>query len=185
MQNTLKVSLYSAAAAIVVVGALLFGISNSAHAQPSSINVQSTAAATTTLTFLGNGTATSTYQIDSYPTYSSSKVFSMAGIDSVYLDLEGVASSSATVFGINVQVSNNGIDWYSVATTTLAQTSFAIPNLASSTTFVWQPNMAATSSMEVKLPDVAAIHERVQFSATGAAGAVYAEVVLKKNAQGQ
>lgn len=141
-------------------------------AQPSSINVQTTAPATTTVAFVGNGTATSTYQIDSYPTFNQSKVFSMAGIDAEYLYVQVTASSTATIFTFTPQFSNNGIDWYNIAST-------------SGTAAIWNPGTTATTGLAFKLPDMQGLHERILTSAAGAAGAVYEEVVLKKNASGQ
>lgn len=159
------------------------GLAISTKAQPSSINVQSTAVATTTVAYIGNGTATSTYQIDANNTVSASKIFSMAPIDTVYMYVQGAASSSATTFGFTVQMSNNGSDWYSVGTSSLnsAPTFTFGSSIASSTTATWLPGTTATSSFMFQLPVVAGLHERVLTSATGAAGAVYEEFVLKKN----
>ncbi len=167
---------------ILLAGFYAFGIVNS-RAQPSSVSVQTTASATTTAAFIGNGTATSTYQIDAGNVFSTSKEFSMQDVDNVYMFVQGAASSSATVFGFTVQVSNNNIDWYSVATTSLITVPSYVfgSSIASSTTATWQPGTTATSSFMFQLPNVAALHERVLISATGAAGAVYAEFALKKN----
>lgn len=162
---------------------LWFGFAISANAQPSSINVQATATATTTLSFVGNGTATSTYQIDANNTVNPNKIFSMAPIDTVYMYVTGVASSSATIFGFTVQTSNNGVDWYSVATTSVISVPSYVfgSSIASSTTATWQPGTTATSTFMWQLPVVAGLHERVVTSATGAAGGAYEEFVLKKN----
>lgn len=152
------------------------------HAQPSSINVQATATATTTRTYLSNGSGTATYQIDSYPTYSNTKVFSIAGIDSVYLYAQVEASTTATIFSFTPQFSNNGLDWYGVAS---SSTNGANAFTTASTVYTWAPGTVATSTLVFKLPDIQGMHERVLTTATGAAGAVYEEVVLKKNASGQ
>lgn len=172
MQNVKRNKTASLLAIVIFVVLAFVAFAPRSNAQPSSINVQMTAPATTTVAYIGNGTATSTYQIDSYPTYSSSKVFSMAGIDSEYLYVQATASSTATVFTFTPQFSNNGIDWYNIAST-------------SGTVATWNPGTTATSGLAFKLPDMQGLHERILTSATGAAGAVYEEVVLKKNASGQ
>lgn len=160
--------------AIVSVLALLAfaAFAPESKAQPSSISVQTTAAATTTVAYIGAGTATSTYQIDSYGVYNPAKAFSMAGIDAEYLYVQAAASSTATVFTFTPQFSNNGVDWYNIAST-------------SGTVATWNPGTTATSGLAFKLPDMQGLHERIVTSAAGAAGAVYMEVVLKKNASGQ
>lgn len=172
--------------ALIVVIAILALVSltfiQKIHAQSSSINVQVTATATTTRTYLANGSGTATYQIDSYPTYSNTKVFSMAGIDSVYLYAQVEASTTATIFSFTPQFSNNGIDWYGVAS---SSTNGANAFTAVSTVYTWAPGTVATSTLVFKLPDIQGMHERVLTTATGAAGAVYEEIVLKKNASGQ
>lgn len=162
---------------------LWFWFAISANAQPSSINVQQTAVATTTVAYVGNGIGTSTYQIDANNTVNPNKIFSMAPIDTVYMYVQGVASSSATTFGFTVQMSNNGVDWYSVGTSSLnsAPTFTFGSSIASSTTATWLPGTTATSSFMFQLPIVAGLHERVLTSASGGAGAVYEEFVLKKN----
>lgn len=182
MQNATRNSLLFVVIAFAIAAGSLIAIPR-ADAQPSSIAVQTTAAATSTLAYLGNGTATSTYQIDSYPSYSSSKPFSMAGIDANYLYLELTASSSATVFTVTPQVSNNGTDWYNVSgvlSSTATQST-----MASTTAYVFQPTVTTATFIAFKLPDITGLHERLVFSASGAAGAIYAEVVNKHNASGQ
>jgi hypothetical protein len=166
MQNLLKnkgweIGAVAAFAAAVVLLLLV----PKTNAQPSSINVQTTAVATTTLIYVGNGTATSTYQIDSYPTFSSSKIFSMAGIDSEYLFIQVNASSSATVFSFTPQFSNNGIDWYNYGTLGTPATN-GNTAVSTSTAFTWTPGTTATTSMAFKLPDLAGMHERIMVSAT-------------------
>lgn len=179
MQNILKNSLLGFAVACVLAAVLAI-FAHPAHAQPSSIFVQTTATATTSVSYLSPGVATSTYQIDSYPTSSSSKVFTMAGIDNVYLYAQVAASSTATQYIFTPQFSNNNIDWY--GTGSLGTPSAAGATAVSTTTsFIWTPGTTATTSMAFKLPDMAGIHERIITSVSGAAGALYQEIVLKKN----
>lgn len=167
----------------ILSSAIIIAFAPRVDAQPSSIAVQTTNAATSTVAYLGNGTATSTYQIDSYPSYSSSKAFSMAGIDAVYAYLELTASSTATVFSVTPQFSNNNIDWYNYSGPLSTNSSQVI--MASTTAYTFTPNTTATTFVAFKLPDMTGIHERLVFSALGAAGSVYAEVVNKKAASGQ
>ena len=155
--------------AVFVVGFMV----TKTHAYPSSLTIDTTATATTTRTFVGNGTATSTYQFDSYPTYNPTKPFSMGQMDAEYLYVQAEASSTATVFGITPQFSNNGVDWYTYGTLTGL-------NVTSTTTYTWQPATVATSSMTFKLPTMYGMHERVLVSGSGAAGAIYMEVVMQK-----
>lgn len=180
MQNVKRSSILFAVAGFAIA-AILIALAPRADAQPSSIAVQTTAAATSSWAYLLNGSATSTYQIDSYPSYSSSKAFSMAGIDAEYLYLELTASSTATVYSVTPQFSNNGIDWYNYSNTTVAGSQ----TLASTTAYAFDPNTTATTFVSFKLPDMSGLHERLVFSASGAAGAIYAEVVNKKSASGQ
>ena len=182
MQNVLRNRILFLFAALAIACSAIFLIPR-ADAQPSSISVQTTAAATTTVAYEGPGLATSTYQIDSYPTYSSSKVFSMAGIDAEYLFIQTVASSSATIFWVTPQFSNNGIDWYNYGQA-LSSGSFQT-TLSSTTVYAYGPLTTATSGVAFKLPDMSALHERVLLSAVGANGSIYGEVVLKKNPSGQ
>ena len=182
MQNVARNSLF--VLAILGVGFLVSLHAERVSAQPSSISVESTAVATTSISYVGNGVATSTWQLDSYPAYSSSKVFSMAGIDSEYLYVIAIASSTATVYNFTPQISNNGTDWYPIGSTGTAS-ALGIITVASTTTYSWTPSTTATTTVEFKLPDTASLHERIVVSATGAAGSYYAEVVLKKNASGQ
>jgi hypothetical protein len=133
-----------------------------AHAQPSTVTFQTTAAATTTLSFIGVGTATSTYQFDD-ATFSNGKVANMQQIDSIALYEILVASSSSSVLTTTYQVSNNNIDWYTASTSS------------------WTPGVTGTSTNVLMMPVYPTQHARVRFSLAGAAGAIYAEVDLKKN----
>lgn len=182
MKNVLRNSLFLT----LITAGLLFAFFSISYvkAQPSSLGIQTTATATTTVAFVGNGTATSTYQIDSYPTSSFTKVFTMAGTDSVYLYVQGAASTTATTFTFTPQWSNNNIDWYTAGSQGTANANGVIA-VATSTSFTWQPGTTATTSIMFKLPELSGLHQRVLSSASGGAGAVYEEIVLKRNAQGQ
>ena len=164
-------------AMVIALGAVF--LVNEAKASPSSIAVQTSANATTTVAYIGNGTATSTYQFDN-TSFSSGKVPTMTAIDASYLYVQVAASSTATVLTVTPQVSNNGIDWYGIGSEGTASAAGAIA-VSTTTSFTWTPGTTATTSMEFKLPDVATVHERIVFSMTGGAGAIYNEVVLKQN----
>ena len=172
--------IWSVALFFAVVAGVLISYAQYANAQPSSLSVQTTATATTTVAYIGNGSATSTYQIDSGNIFSSSKTLNMQGIDSMYLYVQAAASSTATKYSIVPQFSNNNIDWYGFGTQGTADANGNIA-VSTTTTFTWTPGTTATTSMTFVLPYSAALHERVVVSASGAAGALYMEVVLKKN----
>lgn len=184
MQSILKNKVSFAVVVALVVIASIGVFVSKVSAQPSTLTVQTTATATTTVSYLTSGTGNFTYQIDSYPTYSSSKVFSMAGIDSVYLYAQVAASSTATTYTFQPQYSNNGVDWYNAGSQGTASGAGVVA-VATSTTFTWQPGTVATTSMMFRMPDLSGLHQRIITSASGGAGAVYEEVVLKKNAQGE
>lgn len=170
----------------IIAGLLLTGllfIEHQADAAPASITIQTTAPATTTVAYIGVGTATSTYQFDNN-VFSSGKIMNMQPIDRITLYVQEAASSTSSVIGITPQYSNNGIDWYSYGTATSSVSSTGATSLTTGTSYQWTPGTTATSSLVLVLPDVPTQHERVQFSATGAAAAVYAEVDMKRNAGG-
>jgi hypothetical protein len=196
MQSVTRNSILAVISAFSIA-AILIALAPRVDAQPSSIAVEATSAASSTTSFMTAGTATTTYQLDSYPTYSSSKPFSMAGIDSVSMLLDFVSQGTATSsIGYQIQYSDNGIDWYGgnslTSATPVGATGYF--SLATSTnTVYWNPNSGTganattTNFTAVNLPMVSALHERVVFTIPiGApAGAVYAEFVLKHNASGQ
>ena len=150
-----------------------------ASAQPSSLVLQTSAIATTTVAYIGNGTATSTYQIDG-STFSSGKIANLQPIDSISLFVQIAASSTATTLTITPQYSNNGIDWYNLGSQGTASASGSIA-VSTSTAFTWTPGTTATTSMVFVLPSVPTNHERVVYSMSGGAGGLYSEYDLKKN----
>lgn len=160
--------------AVIVLALAALGVLfvSKAKAQPSSIFVEATASATTTRQYLSNG-GTYTYQLDSNNTFNTSKPLNMYGVDSLAVNLQVEASSTATIYAVQEQVSNNGIDWYVVNT----GTALAV----ATSTYTFTPQTVSTSSVALNLPYVPSIHTRLVFSASGAAGALYAEIILKKN----
>jgi hypothetical protein len=163
---------------VVCLAALGLAAAGIARAMPSSVTFQSTAVATTTVSYLGNGTATSTYQIDN-AVFSSGKVANMQSVDSLSLYVQAAASSTATQYTFTPQYSNNNIDWYGMGSQGTASAAGVIA-VSTSTAFTWTPGTTATTSMVFNLPVVPTQHERIVVSASGAAGAVYAEITLKK-----
>lgn len=154
-------------------------------AAPATLAIQTSATATTSVSYMTSGTASSTYQIDNNGVFSASKVPNMQSVDSVNVYVQYAASSTAAVLTIVPQWSNNGIDWYSFNQATNATpASNGVTLLASSTlTYQFLPLSTATSSMVINLPDVRGQHERVTYGTTGANGAVYSEYVLKFNTE--
>ena len=161
--------------AILSVSLLAF----KASAMPSQVYSEQTATATSSVNYVGNGTATSTFQFDNISTLVN-KIPSMQTVDSISLYLQVAASSTATQYTIQPQYSNNNVDWYSQGSQGTASAAGSIA-VSTSTVFTWTPGTTATTSMVFNLPVVPALHERMLVSASGAAGAYYAEVDLKQN----
>lgn len=164
-----------AAVAVAVMG--VWGV---AKAQPSTIVLQATATATTSVAYMVAGVASTTYQIDN-TVFSSGKVANMQNIDEASLFLQVAASSSAANIIVTPQFSNNGIDWYSLGTATTTVTAGGTSVLAFPTTYQWVPGTTATTSIVFKLPPVPANRERIVVGSSGANAAVYMEIDLKKN----
>lgn len=160
------------ATGVVVVAIMLamLGV-QVANAQPSSVSIQATAAATTSVQYLTTAT-TYTYQIDN-AVFSSGKTANTMGVDSLAVYIQVAASSTASVFSVQEQVSNNNVDWYVVNT----GTALAV----ATSTYTFTPQTTATSSVALNLPYVPAVHTRLVFGVSGAAGAIYGEVDLKRN----
>lgn len=155
----------------ILLIATVFTIPMFVKAATSFVSSQATATATTTVMYLGNGTATSTYQLDGL---AQNKVQEMGEIDAITVLLQTAASSTATVYGVTQQISNNNIDWYTVNSGT------STVLLPGSVLYTWTPGTTATTGTAFVLQSVPAKHERLVFSAAGAAGALYAEVTLKR-----
>jgi hypothetical protein len=181
MKNVLRNSITLFGGLLLIMG-LLVAFYHSAKAQPSSVTIQTSATATTTVAFLTSGTASSTYQIDSNGAFSTTKIPNMQPIDSVNVYVQLAASSSATTLIMTPQWSNNNIDWYGFNQQTVATVAAGgvLPLASTTITYQWNPGTTATSSMVFTLPAVAAQHERVIYGTTGANGAVYSEYDLKR-----
>lgn len=152
---------------VVVAAAVYLTWGGYVHAQPSSVTIQTTAAATTTVSYLngGSATATSTYQFDN-PVFSSGKVANMMTTDSGTLYVQFTASTSPARLVWYFQCSNNNIDWYATD-----QASSTLGSTVASTTLVTSPIASCVT-----------FHERVTFYVAGGLnGSYYAELDLKKN----
>lgn len=164
MINVLKGNkfLIGGAIALAMLVTLFAVFEEPAFASPSSIQVVTSSAGTTTPIYLvTTGIATSTFQFDSGNVYSTTKPMNMLQVDSISLMIYFNASTSASILRWQYQWSNNNIDWYGL-------------NTASSTT--------ATSSIAVTAPVVNALHERLVLdTGGGTSGAYYIEADLKSN----
>lgn len=167
-----------ALAILALLAGMVFAVGN-ASAQPSTVVFQTSAAATTTVAYIGSGTGTSTYQIDN-PVFSSGKITNLQPIDSIALYVQMAASSTASTLTVTPQYSNNNIDWYALGSQGTASAAGVIA-VSTTTTFTWTPGTTATTSMVFNLPAVPTQHERLVFSMSGGAGAIYSEYDLKKN----
>lgn len=178
---------------VTAVFVSLFAFSMRAYAKSSSIFAQSSAAATTTVSFMSAGNATTTYQFDS-PTFTAGvtgKVANMQGIDASSLYILLNASSSNTVLEWQIQFSNNNIDWYgesaALSSANLSQASSTsgtvIQEASTTVTHLWSPGASGNSFKVIALPTTPTFHERVVFFLPigSAPGAVYNETDLKQN----
>lgn len=168
---------------MVIVAVGMYAIN--AKAAPSTLAIQTSAIATTTVTYLVPGTASSTYQIDNNGVFAASKVPNMQGVDSVNDYVQYAASSTSAILSITPQWSNNNIDWYNfnqpAQSTPLANGAYVLGT--STVSYQFTPSSTATSSMVIKLPAIEGQHERVVYTVAGANAAVYSEYVLKFNTE--
>lgn len=119
---TIKKTLAPALIASIAVGIILFGFVSSVGANPSAYaTTVQTASATTTISLMTAGTATTTLVYDSYATRSTAA-------DEVGLQVQFVASSTASILNINYEYTNgapgldclgtpSSCDWYQDNTT--------------------------------------------------------------------
>jgi hypothetical protein len=185
MQNALaNKTRWAVVLAVLIMSIVAFLFAEHAQANPTTVAFETSASATTSLSYMvpGTGTATTTFQFDS-PSFSAGKVANMQFIDATALYIQYVASSTTAGLEWQVQYSNNNIDWYGENQSIgAALGSASLQQEASTTvTHIWVPGVAATSTKVVILPAVPAQHERVQFfTAPGLGnGAIYEEVDLK------
>src|SRR5215204_1234627 len=182
MRKTIPTALFAAIA--------LFGVAGTASANSSYFAIgTSTSAATSSPAYMTPGTGTSTTPVfDAYAQTSSGGVTSKADVMGLLVQL--TASSSATVLNASVEYSQDGIDWYRnfVVDPNQTGTSTApIFSVGNPYSFRWQfasstvggGAVASTSnkSTAALLIPTPFRYTRVVFSLTGAAGAVWAQLV--------
>lgn len=152
----------------VAVLFLMFGLKT--YAAAPDFNVTSTAAATTTASFITAGVSTTTLTYDSLFTAS----------DKAVLLTQFAASSTSSVLNIGVQYSQNGIDWFDdELLESVNSTSTPVKSIQVANTYSWTAVGTATSSKAIYIPTPARF-TRVQYSMTGANGAVWGAMVAKK-----
>lgn len=154
----------------VAVGLLLYAFG--AHANPSDFTTVKSAASTTTVTYIVSGGNATTTPYDALNGDNAA--------DSAVLLTQFAASSTSSVLGIKIQYSQDGIDWYddnlleSTNSTTSPTYSMQIPN-----TYSWTAVGTATSSKAIAVPTPTR-YVRAVYTMTGAAGAVWNQMVVKK-----
>lgn len=152
----------------IAVGTLMYAYA--AKADAADLN-QTNTVATTTVAYLAPGLATSTQTYDSY----AGGVGDPNASDSAVLLLQFAASSTSSVLNINVQYSMNGIDWYgdNLGAAT-SSTGINLPNV-----YAWTAAGTATTSRAISIPTPVRF-SRAVIGITGASGAVYGNIVVKK-----
>ncbi len=175
MPKTSNLSLIGLFAALVLIGSVCTLFALKAHANPSDLNLSNTTA-TTTVSFVVVGTATSTETYDSY----GGGVGEPNASDGATLFVQMAASSTSSVLGIQLQYSQNGIDWFdddllqlTNATTTQAT------NVAVANSYTWKAAGTATTSKAFNVPTPTR-YVRAVISATGANAAVWKVIIAKK-----
>jgi hypothetical protein len=167
----------------------LLGMASTAHANPSVFaNATSTAAATTTLSYMTPGTATTTTPV--YDAYAQTFAGgSIAKADYAGLLVQLTSSSSVTVLNATAEYSHDGIDWYRnfvVDPNTIGTTTAPVFSVTNPFSFRWQfatstvggtglgTSNRATAALLIPTPFR---FTRVVFSLTGGNGAVWAQLV--------
>ncbi len=161
-----------------------------ASANPSSFSSPAyTATATSSLVYMTPGTATTTVTFDTYESNGTTQVNNGNTFvaDGATLLLAVTASSTASVFVVNLEYSVDGIDWYQNNRATYAAGAIAIvtPNSFTYTYASTTPgggNVLPTSSRGAKAInlDTPTRYIRAFITMTGANGGVYATIIPRK-----
>lgn len=174
---------------VIASGALLFG-AQIAFANPSFFApFAKTSTATSSPAYLTAGTATSTIVYDSFNlngTNQSAPSDPLAA-DTAVLAVQFTASSTASILGIAIERSDDGVDWYqdnlSTFATTSPQASLQVPMTYSwgfsSSTINGVLNTSSRVGKVITVPTPTR-YTRAVLTMTGAAGAVWAEWIPKK-----
>lgn len=178
--------------AFAVVFLFFVGI---ALAQPSLFTSSAnTSSATTSPAYLGIGTATSTVRYDSQQIDGTNQTYNgnTWATDSAVLLIQFTASSTSSILTVAIECSVDGIDWYqacnpqqvATSTTSLAPVPKYTWLFASSTPggvpFNTTNVNRDTRAITIQTPTR---YTRAVFTMTGAAGAVWASILPKKEAR--
>ena len=151
---------------------MAFFIGSLVQASPSRYLAPITSAtATTTVTQLAVGNASTTIAFDSY---SNGRPYAF---DSATLLLQVTASTSASVINMEYQFSDNNVDWY--------QNNLALPTATTTAqigayqSYIWTPATTATTTRAFTLP-VPTRYVRVVLHALTANSFVYSSIVPKQ-----
>lgn len=164
-----------------------------AHANPGGFPPGArTAAATTTPAYIGNGSATTTVVYDAYNINGTNQQTTglTTDTDSATLLVQFVGSSTSAVLTTSFEYSQDGVDWYLDSTNddnTISTTSTVV-SLNQPNKYVWTyaalptGGAAGTAATTTRAITVATPtrYVRAVFSLSGAAGAVWAQFVPKK-----
>jgi len=170
--------------------AVLLSFTPVAFANPGSFSSPAyTAVASSTLTYMTAGTATTTVTYDTYESNGTTQVNNGNTFvaDGATLLLAVSASSTSSVFVTNVEYSVDGIDWYQDNRITYAAGAIAVatPNSFTYTYASTTPGGGAVLSNSnrgakaIRL-DTPTRYVRAVISLTGTNGAVYATIIPRK-----
>ncbi|MDE1944827.1 MAG: hypothetical protein KGI03_00945 [Patescibacteria group bacterium] len=123
--------------------------------------------ATTTLTYLGSGSATTT-MLDRY----------VANGEQYDLNMFEVASSSSSCVQWYNEFSNNNQDWYQEDGTNLSSNVLSQEG-AGGLLHTWCPGQSATTTKNITIKPTAEKYYRLRMKATGADSSMYAQLVVK------
>lgn len=182
MKSALRNNILTGILAVAAILAVLILFTDKSHASPATIQFETSAAASTTVSYLTAGGASTTFQFDSQ-VFGANKVASMIPINSTSVYVQAAASSSATIYTITPQWSNNGVDWYGYQQPLGTSATGAQLFSTSTVSYSWNPGTTATTSAVFVLPNVPTYHARVLVGTTGANGTAYIEAALKTDAQ--
>lgn len=172
MHSVLKRSNWILPASLLLAAVLVLGGSSFVKANPLDIGT-SNHTATTTVSYLTPGTATTTYTYDLWNGGSADQI----AADKLALAVQFTASSTSSVLGWNYQFSEDGVDWYDDNTLTATATAQAV---STGQTSSWTAASSGILRKIVTLPYSPTRYVRVNFSDTGAGAGVWATFVSQK-----
>lgn len=183
MSITLNKTLAVVAGIAMVASALFFFVPK-AHANPlRPVTAASTADATTTVSYMTPGLATTTTAVfDSFASGAN------AYPDRAALLTQFTASSTASILGIRLEYSQDNIDWYADNLNELATTSWSNP-IATPSSFTWTfasttPGAGAVTntnrSNKVIFIEVPTRYIRAVYTITGGNGGVWGSILPQR-----